>query len=156
MNCKMFTISLLYVALGAGVASADKAVEDNDLGLSKASVFDTPVPTAYAYTDADPEDVDKLPRAFPGAPPQIPHEIATMTPITVQENQCLDCHDKPRYVGKDIKDKAPMSESHYATTGDKPKDWKLSGARFNCTQCHVMQTDAKPLVGNTFVNVLEK
>ncbi|MFV7791583.1 nitrate reductase cytochrome c-type subunit, partial [Aliarcobacter lanthieri] len=26
----------------------------------------------------------------------------------------------------------------------------ISDSRFNCTQCHVPQSDAKPLVGNSF------
>ena len=32
---------------------------------------------------------------------------------------------------------------------------KISGTRFFCTQCHVPQVDAKPLVTNTFQNASE-
>lgn len=148
---------VLWIAsvLGLACAHTGSSFDEQDLGLSKTSVFDTPSPGVFAYTDADPEDVDKLPRSFPGAPPLIPHEIKSMTPIMASDNQCLECHDKPRYIGKDIKDKSPMSKGHYAVVKEKVTGWELSGARFNCTQCHVMQSDAEPLVSNTFVNVEE-
>ena len=153
MNKYTVLMSALLLTALATVSHADKAVEDSQLGLSKTSVFDTPTPGAFSYTSLDPEDVDNLPRAFPGAPPQIPHEIETMLPIAGDENQCLECHDKPRQIGKNIKDKAPMPESHYAAQGEKWRDWKMAGSRYNCTQCHTLQADVKPLVDNTFVNV---
>lgn len=151
MSYKSILGALFLVAGFVTTTQAGKPVSDTEIGLSKTSVFDTPAPDAWAYTKADPEDVDTLPRAFPGAPPQIPHEIATMLPIQTDSNLCLECHDNPRYIGKGYKGKSPMPESHYAVKGEKFSDWKMSGARFNCTQCHAPQAEGvKPLVENTF------
>ena len=136
------------------LSQAAEPVSDDQIGLSKTSVFDTPAPDSWSYTNQDPENVERLPRAFPGAPPQIPHEVASMLPIKTDENLCVECHDNPRYIGKGYQDKSPMPESHYAVKGEKYSDWKMSGARFNCTQCHAPQAEGvKPLVGNTFTNV---
>ena len=154
MNRKIAVVaSALMVLAGVGIVGAGEVLDDSNMGLSKTSVFDTPSPMAFGHAATDPEDSDALPRSFPGAPPQVPHEIESMLPILAGDNQCLDCHDKPRSIGKKRKGRSPMPESHYAVAGDDKAKWKLSGARFTCVQCHVPQADVKPLVGNTFVNV---
>ena len=154
MNYRIAIVTgVLAGQLGLGIAMADELLDDSDIGLSKTSVFDTPSPAAFTYAMTDPEDSEALPRAFPGAPPQIPHEIQSMLPILVIDNQCIDCHDKPRSIGKKRKGRSPMPESHYSVTGADKSKWKLSGARFTCNQCHVPQADVGPLVNNTFVNL---
>ena len=154
MSYKTIFGALLLSAGCVTLSQAAGPVSDTEIGLSKTSVFDTPTPNSWTYTKQEPENVDRLPRAFPGAPPQIPHEVASMLPIKSGENLCVECHDNPRYIGKGYKNKSPMPESHYAVKGEKVSDWKMSGARFNCTQCHAPQAEGvKPLVGNTFTNV---
>jgi cytochrome c-type protein NapB len=44
------------------------------------------------------------------------------------------------------KSKSPMPKEHYASSEMD----ELAGARFNCTQCHVPQSNAAPLVESTF------
>ena len=144
-------ISLMLAMTGPAV-SAD-AIDDLNMGLSKTSVFDTPTPAPYAYSDAKPGKNDWLPRAWEGAPPQIPHRVEKYLPIVAAENQCLDCHDAPEQIGKpknmdrNRKNKSPMSKAHYA---DNNPEGDLSGARYNCTQCHVPLSNASPLVGSTY------
>ena len=150
------TTGALTALIGLGIATAGELLDDTEMGLSKTSVFDTPSPTAFSHATTDPEDSEPLPRAFPGAPPQIPHEIESMLPILAKDNQCLDCHDEPRSIGKKRKGRSPIPESHYAVMGDDRSKWKLSGARFTCNQCHVPQVDVKPLVDNTFVNLSDE
>jgi cytochrome c-type protein NapB len=101
--------------------------------LSKTSVFDTPVPEPFAYPETKPGDNATLPRAWEGSPPLIPHRIETYLPIITDNNQCLDCHDKPQDIGKTKPAKPPMSRDHYATAELK----EVAGTRFTCTQCHV-------------------
>ena len=146
----MKTLSIL-TALGlmtasAPFAAADEAIDALNMGLSKTSVFDTPVPQPFAYPDAKPGENAMLPRAWKGLPPLIPHRIDTYLPIVAEDNQCLDCHDRPQDIGKAGPAKPPMSPDHYATAELQEVD----GRRFNCTQCHVPQADAPPLVGSTF------
>lgn len=67
-------------------------------------------------------------------PPPIPHEIDGYV-VTRQENSCLECHDKPRNIGKKrAKGQAtPAPATHYPTLEGKPA---LAPAHFNCTSCH--------------------
>jgi cytochrome c-type protein NapB len=128
------------------------AMDELNMGLSKTSVFDTPTPATHSYSDAKPGKNDWLPRAWDGIPPQIPHATEKYLPVVAADNQCLDCHDVPKYIGKPknmdrtIKNKSPMSPDHYADESLET----VAGARFNCTQCHVPLSDAMPLVENTF------
>ena len=129
-------------------AKSGGPVSDSAMGLSKASVFDDPSPPAFVYPDTKPAAARPLPRAYEGAPPQVPHGIADFLPITADENTCLSCHDKPKLMGKKLKGLAtPMPESHYTKVDNK---WQLNNNRYVCTQCHVAQANVKDLVGNTF------
>ena len=152
MNILRITIAMNAALVATACAAAGPAVEDSSLGLSKTSVFDAPTPAAPVY-DAPPPGVPVTApaRYFSGAPPVIPHSVEGLVPITGQINSCLGCHDKPDMIGKKTKGvPTPMTASHYADlwTKDKPSQ-KVSGARYNCDQCHAPQSDAKPLVRNT-------
>lgn len=149
MKYHHLTIILFAIAI-SGIVQAQQSLDDAQLGLDKSSVFDTPTPQAFSHAVLDPEDSDALPRSFPGAPPQVPHEIESMLPIVTDDNQCLECHDKPKHIGKKSSTRSPMPESHYAVKGENKKEWRMAGARFTCTQCHVPQADVGTLVDNTF------
>ena len=72
-----------------------------------------------------------------------------LVPITGQSNACLGCHDKPDMIGKQAKGApTPMTSTHYLDPWVPTRGMKLSGARYNCTQCHAAQSDAQPLVEN--------
>ncbi len=79
-------------------------------------------------------------------PPLIPHKIEKYQ-INLKVNQCMRCHNW-QYAAKENAPK--ISETHYLDhrTG-QPMDDVVPG-RWFCTQCHVPQVDAKPLVENTF------
>jgi cytochrome c-type protein NapB len=79
-------------------------------------------------------------------PPLIPHKIEKYQ-INLKVNQCMRCHNW-QYAAKEGAPK--ISETHYKDhrTG-QPLDDVVPG-RWFCTQCHVPQVDAKPLVENTF------
>lgn len=151
MKMKLLLISVLMaVATGSTAGSID----DSALGLSKTSVFDTPTPSAFEYPDIKAGKSDRLPRAYSGyegAPPQVSHTFDKYLPITAEDNQCMDCHDKPDKIGKEyVKGKKlPMPRSHYGGFAGKGDMETVSGARYVCTQCHVPQSDAQPLVENT-------
>ena len=66
--------------------------------------------------------------------------------ITLDENQCLSCHDVNTYKQKN----APkIGDSHFKDARGKMQK-TVSSARYNCQQCHVPQVDAPPLVENMF------
>lgn len=86
-------------------------------------------------------------RAFRQQPPLIPHAIDGFQ-VTRDFNQCMSCHDVPA----SIKGGPPKPPATHYTDRDGKRLDKISGARFFCTECHVPQADAKPLVANTFRN----
>ena len=84
-------------------------------------------------------------RDFVQQPPLIPHTTAGYQ-ITKNFNKCMDCHawQKTKASGA-----TKVSVTHFRTREGQELD-NISPRRYFCTQCHVAQTDAKPLVENTF------
>ncbi len=91
------------------------------------------------------KDRKPLPRQFVQQPPLIPHTTKGYL-ITKEFNKCLDCHSWDRTADTGAI-KVPIS--HFKTS-DGTELATISPRRYFCQQCHVPQTDAKPLVGNTF------
>ena len=91
------------------------------------------------------KDQDLIPRNFQKQPPLIPHSIKGYN-ITQNFNKCMDCHawQKAKYSGA-----TKVSVTHFRTRDGQELD-NISPRRYFCTQCHVAQTDAKPLVENGF------
>jgi len=90
-------------------------------------------------------DRPPLPRDFVQQPPLIPHTIKGYT-ITMNFNKCLDCHawSRAKETGA-----TKISVTHFKTM-DGQELTSVSPRRYFCEQCHVPQSDAPPLVGNTF------
>jgi cytochrome c-type protein NapB len=140
----VFTVTL---AIPIGHAADKKAVSDDQLGLSKTSVYDAPAPQTFQYRDNQPFSGQVLPRAYQGAPPQVPHDIQNLVPITRDNNMCISCHQQPAMIGQKTKGQpTPLPATHYVDV----KANSLNMGRFVCTQCHTPQANVKPLIGNTF------
>ena len=84
-------------------------------------------------------------RDFVQQPPLVPHTISGYQ-ITKNFNKCMDCHafQKTKESGA-----TKVSVTHFKSRDGVELD-SISPRRYFCTQCHVPQTDAKPLVENTF------
>ncbi|MCB1960006.1 MAG: nitrate reductase cytochrome c-type subunit [Rhodocyclaceae bacterium] len=84
-------------------------------------------------------------REYVQQPPLIPHKIDGYS-ITTNFNKCMDCHSWTRY--------RETGATKVSLTHFKDRDGKelsnISPRRYFCNQCHVPQTDAQPLVENTF------
>ncbi len=118
---------------------------DSEIGLASGTLFDTLTPDSFAHSTSEPGDIANLPRAYATSPPRIPHGIADMDPITLDENLCIECHN-----GVDAK-ATPLSHLQDGATVEDPAEY-LIGMRYGCTLCHVPQSNAKPLVENRFVD----
>ncbi|MHA1158010.1 MAG: nitrate reductase cytochrome c-type subunit, partial [Alphaproteobacteria bacterium] len=79
-------------------------------------------------------------------PPLIPHGIEQYQ-MDIRVNQCLGCHD---WSNAGDRDAPTLSMTHYLDRDGRQLD-EVAGTRWFCNQCHVPQTDASPLVENTFV-----
>ncbi len=170
----LFTATLLFVgcndtaATPAAEAKVKPTISEESLGLRKTDLYSesTTESDATHYTKNAAGSGHKIARAFQDAPPMIPHDVEGMVPITINDNQCIACHDP--MVAKDM-GATPYPSSHmtnfrasssYALKGINTSDGtldhvsithdtKLVGARFNCTQCHASQSDA-PAPKNNF------
>mgnify|MGYP001049211142 CR=1 FL=1 len=130
-------------------AVQDQAIPDEDLGLSKTSVYDVPEPEVFEYSNQDAGTVGKRAvRSYNTAPPMIPHSTKDMVPITRDSNLCKDCHVVPDLIGTKITQGVPVPApvSHY----ENVKKGELYMGRWNCTQCHREQANVKLLVESVF------
>ncbi len=123
------------------------ALRDKDVAAADTA------PTIKTFPEKSPGGTQVLiPRTFTGQPPLVPHAIARYEPITVEQNDCLDCHISDELNGR----KMPrMGDSHFVApvaSGNPAVDM----ARYECTTCHVAQVDAKPLIENDFVGYRKK
>ncbi|MBX9402620.1 nitrate reductase cytochrome c-type subunit [Lysobacter sp. BMK333-48F3] len=87
-------------------------------------------------------------RAYPMQPPTIPHTIDGYQ-VDKNSNRCMLCHAR---VNAATFQAPPVSVTHYMDRDDQFLA-AVSPRRYFCNQCHVVQTDAKPLVGNAFEDV---
>ncbi len=84
-------------------------------------------------------------RTYSTQPPLIPHALENFDEVTLGDNQCLECHSPATAAKK----QAPvLSKTHLVGPG--AGSGQVSGARHACVMCHVQQSDAPPLVANTF------
>ena len=87
-------------------------------------------------------------RNYPEQPPVIPHKIDGYQ-IDLNYNQCMTCHSRTAIEVS----QAPMISITHFMNRDGQFLATASPRRYFCTQCHVSQTEARPLVENTFVDV---
>jgi cytochrome c-type protein NapB len=87
-------------------------------------------------------------RAYPMQPPTIPHSIDNYQ-VDKNSNRCLLCHSR---ANADKFQAPPISVTHYMDRDDQFLA-TISPRRYFCNQCHVVQTDAKPLVENGFQDI---
>ena len=90
-------------------------------------------------------DRDPIERDYVQQPPLVPHAIKGYK-INVKFNKCLTCHSWANY--KDA-GATKVSQTHFEDR-DKHVLANIAPRRYFCTQCHVPQVDAPPLVENTF------
>lgn len=106
---------------------------------------------AINETSAMPESKDwmgktgRFTRNFADQPPLIPHKSQNFK-INLTLNKCLTCHGLDVYEKKQA---VRISETHYRDRDGKQLT-DLSPSRYFCTQCHVEQRNAEPLVINEF------
>jgi cytochrome c-type protein NapB len=137
---RIIAAALAYVALGLVALASAEAQEVKTLRGEAGLVETTRAPELY-----DPSAGKRFERAFRQQPPLIPHKVDKYE-IDIKVNQCMRCHDWPQ----NVRENAPkISETHYVNREGTALD-RLSRNRWFCLQCHVVQTDALPLVENKF------
>ena len=129
-------------------AAAQGAPKAQGVGAVKA-LRDTSVGAAEQGGEGDAFKAERdraaLPRDFVQQPPLIPHTVRGYD-ITVNFNKCMDCHawSRARETGA-----TKVSLTHFRDRDGKELP-NVSPGRYFCLLCHVPQTQARPLVENTF------
>lgn len=139
---KLFRRTLALV-LGTTVVLSQFALAENVASLRGHSTADedSQVPLLKNWQ----RDRDPILRDYVQQPPLIPHKIDGYR-INLKFNKCLTCHSWANY--KEAR-ATKISQTHFEDR-DKNVLANVSARRYFCTQCHVPQVDAPPLVENTF------
>lgn len=179
---KLVKFALILIIAGTFTAcfnsdnSQTKSQENKSFGLRDADLLDeTKVVSDETKYLTDPAGAStKIKRAFENAPPMISHDVEGMLPITIDNNQCIMCHDpmlaesmgataipKSHFTsfredvnidkkGQLQRDGKVVVNSSDLKTIIKPLD-HLSNARFNCSACHAPQSQSEIVPENNFV-----
>lgn len=91
------------------------------------------------------DDREPITRDYVQQPPLIPHKTKGYR-INIKFNKCLTCHSWANY--KDA-GATKISQTHFSDRENNVLA-NIAPRRYFCTQCHVTQVDAAPLVENTF------
>jgi len=129
-----------------------KSYTEEELGLRTETLYDesAAMPVRGEILSKEPGESTKIERAFENSPPLIPHDITGMLPIERHDtgNICMGCHMPEEAGGSGA---TPIPGSHLVDLGTaKDLGGKLHGSRYNCMQCHVIQTEVSPAVENLF------
>jgi len=135
-------LGAIVVAIGALAAGPN--IVPRVTGAAQPMQEISPPPLARPITD----DVRRM-RNYPEQPPVIPHAIEGYQ-LTLHANRCLECHRRQFTEGSG----APMISVTHFMDRDGQVLADVTPRRYFCTACHVQQTDAKPLVGNDFEDML--
>ena len=142
MNGKL----VMMLALAAAMLAVNSETFSQEEGLEslrgmKAIDETSAAPTSKRWKP----DRDPVARDFLQQPPLIPHSTKGYQ-INLKFNKCLTCHSWAHYKEAGA---TKISQTHFEDR-DKNVLANVSARRYFCTQCHVPQVDAAPLVGNTF------
>ena len=141
---KKFIILLWVVSVSGLPSTAVFAVENAPVRSLRGDVPLTEEPKAPEMKN-DQKDHPVEVRSYVQQPPLIPHTIRDYR-ITAQHNKCMECHSWVRYREFGA---TKISMTHFKDSSGTDTA-TVSPLRYFCTQCHAPQTDAAPLVGNTF------
>lgn len=94
-------------------------------------------------------DDKRIMRNYPEQPPVIPHSIDNYQ-LTLRTNRCLECHRRQYTEASG----APMISVTHFMDRDGQVLADVTPRRYFCTACHVQQTDARPLVPNSFTDMV--
>ena len=139
---KTMGIGILFMVAWLSPLVADVVSERGDHALDAAS------------EKAEPKrwqaDRDPIERNFLQQPPLIPHKTDGYV-INLRSNKCLTCHSWANYKSSGA---TKVSLTHFSDRDNNVLS-NVSPRRYFCTQCHVPQVDAKPLVENIYKPVEE-
>ena len=134
----LMVVLLAFIGINLPGASAEEVISlrgTNDLDQNSRA------PTVKRYN----KDEAPIARDYIHQPPLIPHEISKYR-INLKSNKCLSCHSWKNYRQFGA---TKISLTHFESRDDHVLA-NVSARRYFCTQCHVPQVVAIPIVENEF------
>ena len=170
INRGILQLAVIILLAGCSGNSNEKTeFTEEELGYRKTTIHDeaSPMDELAEYDNRIAGSGEVIPRAFENAPPLIPHTVTGMYPITLKLNACIQCHLPGK---QDTTLVSPMPRSHFINYRPKHKVTegifirvtadnevtssdlgdKMYLGRYNCSQCHVPQTDVVVKIQNNF------
>ena len=138
---KRFGTALLAVAIAAGASSLTAQTVTSGLRGPAPLNDEGPAPPMFPNRNTSEREV----RNYPEQPPVIPHRIDGYQ-VDKSANKCMTCHSRTRIEESKA---IPIPATHYMDR-DGQILGDVSTRRYFCTQCHVPQAEAKPLVENRY------
>ena len=132
----------IVAALGLGAALPPVSMAQGVQSIRGADVAESDLQVGNFRPMPDQAPIE---RDFVQQPPLIPHKVEGYE-VTINFNKCMDCHAWSRYRDNGA---TKVSLTHFKDR-DGGELSNISPRRYFCMQCHVPQTDAKPLVANSF------
>ncbi len=166
----IFLLPVFIILMGCGSSTSEKeAFTEEELGYRKDNIYDedAALDELAEFTHIVAGSGELISRSFENAPPLIPHSVIGMYPITIKLNACIQCHLPGK---QDSTMVSPMPRSHFINYRPKhklkqgifirvTKDNEVTSSdlgdkmylgRYNCSQCHVPQTDVEIKIQNNF------
>lgn len=141
-------LAIAFASLLAGVTALSPAWADIGGVQSLRGSTELDSPNTADDLKRVPRDRETFERDYLHQPPLIPHQIRGYV-VDLNSNKCLSCHSWQTYKKAGA---TKISLTHFETRdGQQLSD--VSPRRYFCSQCHVPQADAKPLVENEFESV---
>jgi len=140
MMMKNITMIMAFLAM---LTVSMQATSESITSLRGAHDIDqeSTAPVAKKYA----KDDQPIARDYVQQPPLIPHKVDNYQ-INLKSNKCMSCHSWSNYRESGA---TKISQTHFESR-DKNVLANVSARRYFCTQCHVPQVDAQPLVENKF------
>jgi len=145
---KLKTVCLLSVSLYAMLSAMNAFTQDENTNGGVTSLrgnVDLSTQKQPEELKIVPKDRESFARDYLHQPPLIPHQTRDYK-INTHNNKCLFCHSWDNYRASGA---TKISMTHFETRDGKQLS-DISPRRYFCTQCHVTQADAKPIVENEF------
>jgi len=169
--------SMLFASTADSKKVVKPTISSEQLSYRNVALEEPATTPKSEYSKAYAGSSKKIARAFQDAPPMIPHDTEGMLPITKDNNQCVGCHmpEVAKSMGATAipvshltdfrphttiaKDGSIIKNGHKIVNSSSEKlknvsikktGGKLYQGRFNCSQCHAPQSNAKLITPNNF------
>ena len=139
---KRSTVMSIVMMLGFGLL-VNQAWAEHVESLRGANPMDEPAKAPQVMKWQN--DREPITRDYVQQPPLVPHKIKGYR-INIKSNKCLTCHSWANYKEAGA---TKISQTHFSDRENNVLA-NIAPRRYFCTQCHVPQVNAKPLVENIF------